>query len=55
METPEQGWAATFLEATFADGFVVTTPVQIMPEHYPTAAPPENGPTCKTLPDLAKR
>ena len=55
METPEQGWTATFVEATFADGLVVTTPVQIMPDRYPTAAPPETGPMCKTLPDLASR
>ena len=55
METPEQGWSATFVEATFADGFVATTPVQIMPDRYPTAAPPETGPLCKTLPDLVGR
>jgi PhoPQ-activated pathogenicity-related protein len=55
METPEQGWSATFVEATFADGFVATTPVQIMPDRYPTAAPPETGPLCKTLPDVVGR
>lgn len=55
IETPEQGWTATFVEATFADGFVVTTPVQVLPDRYPTAAPPETGPLCKTLPEMASR
>ncbi|KAB0490065.1 PhoPQ-activated pathogenicity-related family protein [Pseudomonas vancouverensis] len=52
---PEQGWTATFVEATFADGFVATTPVTITPDRYPTSPPPETGPLCKTLPDLASR
>jgi len=55
VDTPEQGWAASFVEVTFADGFVTTTPVQITPERYPTGAPPETGPLCKTLPDVASR
>lgn len=55
IDTPEQGWTATFVETTFADGFVATTPVQITPDRYPTGAPPETGPLCKTLPDVAGR
>lgn len=55
VATPEQGWTATFVEATFADGFVATTPVQITPDRYPNTAPPETGPLCKTLPDMASR
>ena len=51
IETPAQGWTATFVEATFADGFVATTPVQIMPKHYPTVLPPVTEPACKTLVD----
>lgn len=51
IDTPESGWKATFVESTFADGFVVTTPVQVMPTHYPTQAPPEIEPACKTLAD----
>ena len=51
IDTPETGWKATFVETTFADGFVVTTPVQVMPTHYPTQAPPVIEPVCKTLAD----
>jgi len=51
VDTPEQGWSATFVEATFADGFVATTPVQILPKHYPSALPPVIEPACKTLID----
>nr|WP_180205683.1 PhoPQ-activated protein PqaA family protein [Pseudomonas sp. SbOxS1]NYU05819.1 PhoPQ-regulated protein [Pseudomonas sp. SbOxS1] len=55
IDTPENGWKATFVEAIFADGFVVTTPVQVMPMRYPSQAPPVIEPACKTLPDLASR
>lgn len=46
---PQQGWQASFVEAQFADGFVITTPVEILPNSYPTSAPPESGPVCKTI------
>ena len=46
---PAQGWNATFVEAHFADGFVMTSQVQIVPENYPTAAPPDHGSACKTI------
>ncbi|AJJ63594.1 PhoPQ-activated pathogenicity-related family protein [Yersinia aldovae] len=51
LSAPATGWQATFIEATFSDGFVATTPVYISPkEVYPTTAPPEGGAACKTLP-----
>lgn len=51
LASPEKGWQATYVEATFADGYVATTPVYITPDDkYPTVAPAENGPACKTLP-----
>jgi PhoPQ-activated pathogenicity-related protein len=51
MATPVQGWQASFVEAQFADGFVITTPVHILPETYPAAAPPGRGPACRTIAD----
>ena len=48
---PEKGWKATFVETTFADGFVATTPVQVLPMDYPTEAPPISEPACRTLSD----
>ncbi|MNL50328.1 hypothetical protein D3C87_1733380 [compost metagenome] len=55
IDTPENGWKATFVETTFADGFVMTTPVQVIPTHYPTQAPPVIEPACKTLADEQRR
>lgn len=51
LTRPDQGWQATFIEAQFADGFVITTQVQIQPDTYPTVAPPESAsqPSCKTI------
>ncbi|VVO36739.1 PhoPQ-activated pathogenicity-related family protein [Pseudomonas fluorescens] len=49
IDTPDVGWKATFVEATFADGFVATTPVQVTPKRYPTVVPPVTEPACKTL------
>ena len=54
LNTPAIGWQATFIEATFSDGFVATTPVYISPqESCPTTALPGGGPACKTLPGRA--
>ncbi|EPW5969593.1 PhoPQ-activated protein PqaA family protein, partial [Yersinia enterocolitica] len=51
LTAPTTGWQATFVEATFSDGFVATTPVYISPKDvYPTTAPPVIGAACKTLP-----
>ena len=51
LSAPATGWKATFVEAQFSDGFVVTTPVRILPQTYPATPPPSSGPTCKTIPD----
>ena len=49
IDTPENGWKATFVEAIFADGFVVTTPVQVVPMRYPSQAPSVIEAACKNL------
>lgn len=49
LSMPAQGWQSSFVEAQFADGFVMTSQVQILPDSYPTTAPPETAPYCKTL------
>ncbi|WP_145554693.1 PhoPQ-activated pathogenicity-related family protein [Yersinia canariae] len=51
LTEPTSGWQATFVEATFSDGFIATTPVYVLPkESYPATAPPASGAACKTLP-----
>nr|WP_267436257.1 PhoPQ-activated protein PqaA family protein [Erwinia psidii] len=51
LTTPDSGWQATFVEATFSDGYVATTQVYITPDgKYPKTAPPSTGATCQTLP-----
>ena len=51
LTEPEQGWQATFVEATFSDGFVATSQVYITPdERYPDEAPSAQGGACRTLP-----
>lgn len=49
MQTPEHGWQSSFVEAQFADGFVMTTPVRILPESYPAAPGPVLGNACRTV------
>ena len=51
LKKPVQGWAASFVEATFSDGMVVTTPVHILPQRYPAQRPPQIEPACKTIVD----
>lgn len=51
LVTPAQGWAATFIEAEFSDGYIATSPVFITPDdRYPIAAPAGDGLACETLP-----
>lgn len=51
LTPPDSGWQATYIEATFSDGYVATTQVYITPdEKYPETAPPSAGAACKTLP-----
>lgn len=56
LATPNNGWQATFIEATFNDGYVATTQVYITPdEKYPETAPPSKGAACQTLPGRGLR
>ncbi|MFT8210367.1 MAG: PhoPQ-activated pathogenicity-related family protein [Symbiopectobacterium sp.] len=51
LNPEHSGWQATFVEATFKDGFVATSRVYVTPDDaFPTTAPPVNGNFCKTLP-----
>lgn len=51
LDIPSVGWQAAFIEATFKDGFVATTPVYILPKdkYPPTRIPPVHGLLCKFL------
>ncbi|EIC86011.1 PhoPQ-activated protein PqaA family protein [Serratia sp. M24T3] len=45
------GWQASFVEATFDDGYIATSQVYITPDDkYPTVAPPGDKAGCQTLP-----
>lgn len=44
------GWQAWFVEARFADGFVATSPVSVLPETFPAHPPKAVGEACKTFP-----
>ncbi|EAX2552711.1 PhoPQ-regulated protein, partial [Salmonella enterica] len=51
LNEPETGWEATYIEATFDDGYVATTQVYITPDDkYPQTAPPSVNAACQTLP-----
>ncbi|EJY5484611.1 PhoPQ-regulated protein [Salmonella enterica subsp. enterica serovar Infantis] len=51
LTTPDSGWQATYIEATYTDGYVATTQVYITPdEKYPETAPPSIDASCQTLP-----
>lgn len=51
LTSPDSGWKATYIEATFSDGYVATTQVYITPDDkYPETAPPSAGAACQTLP-----
>lgn len=51
LRTTAQGWGAYFIEATFRDGFVATTPLYILPEHLFIATDAmQSSAGCKTLP-----
>lgn len=39
LPLPATGWVASFVEAEFADGFIATTPVLLLPEGYPPEPP----------------
>jgi len=47
---PEQGWAASFIEARFVDGLVMTSQVHITPENnYPQRPVPSPIPACQII------
>lgn len=54
LRTPDIGWSATYVEATMADGLVVSTPVQILPQTYPDWTPKQIEPACKNLIDPSR-
>lgn len=49
LSAPQQGWAASFVEATFADGLIATTPAYVLPDIYPQQPPPQTSAGCRTL------
>lgn len=51
VSTPDAGWAAYFVEATFKDGFVATSQAYILgKQKYSIKPPADNGAACRTLP-----
>lgn len=51
LNDTSSGWEATYIEATFNDGYVATTQVYITPdEKYAQIAPPSGDAACQTLP-----
>lgn len=47
---PASGWQAQFIEAVFADGFIATSPVSVLPETFPEHPPAEQPGACRTFP-----
>ena len=47
---PATGWQAQFVEATFADGFIATSPVSVLPQTYPEHPPTDHGGACRSFP-----
>ncbi|MCC4633559.1 PhoPQ-activated pathogenicity-related family protein [Xanthomonas dyei] len=56
VQTPDTGWSAYFVEATYADGFVATSQTYVLgKQQYPSTAPPTDNAACSTLPGIASR
>ena len=49
LSAPAQGWSASFVEATFADGMVATSQVYVLPDTYPPSPPPQTSAGCSML------
>ncbi|MQG92459.1 PhoPQ-activated protein PqaA family protein [Pseudomonas sp. MN1F] len=47
---PSVGWQAQFIEATFADGFIATSPVSVWPQTFPDHPPADLGGACRSVP-----
>ncbi|MDV9043049.1 PhoPQ-activated protein PqaA family protein [Stenotrophomonas sp. RAC2] len=54
VNSTAQGWTASFVELHFADGLVLTTPVQVTPEDaFPVQPPAEGEGRCRLAPEPA--
>ncbi|MNR48998.1 hypothetical protein D3C85_1683160 [compost metagenome] len=51
---PAVGWQAQFVEAKFADGFIATSPVSVLPQTYPEHPPAEQDDACRSFPSGGK-
>ena len=52
LRIPAAGWSASFVELHYADGLVVTTPVQVLPQdRYPQHPPAQTGGACALAPE----
>lgn len=52
IKRPAKGWTASFVEARFKDGLVLTNQVHITPDEvYPTRPDPSTVPACKIIRD----
>ena len=47
---PATGWQAQFVEAKFADSFIATSPVSVLPQTYPEHPPTDHGGACRSFP-----
>lgn len=47
---PESGWQARFIEVRFADEFVATSAVDVLPKKFPKHPPKDLGGACRTFP-----
>ncbi|WP_313429263.1 PhoPQ-activated protein PqaA family protein [Pseudomonas sp.] len=47
---PAKGWQAQFVEAKFADGFIATSPISVLPQTYPEHPPTDHGGACRSFP-----
>ncbi|MCD8457083.1 PhoPQ-activated pathogenicity-related family protein [Xylella taiwanensis] len=55
LPIPAQGWNSSFVEATYADGFIATSKAYVLGQNkYPDTAPPSTSPACSTLPGHPK-
>lgn len=51
---PASGWQAQFIEARFADGFIATSSVSVLPNIYPSHPPAQQDGACKSFPSDAR-
>lgn len=51
LETPGRGWTASFIELSYPDGMIVTTPVQVLPQgRFPDQPPVQGAGRCRLVP-----